>query len=131
MPSSLHCTVVTPEGTLVDTQATSVTLPAWDGQLGILPGHAPLLAKLGDGILKVKTAAGDTVQQFVSGGFAQVEANVLTVLTGEAVAVSELDKQAAEAQLAEAQEVVAHGDEALEAKHQQVAAARARLHAAA
>lgn len=129
--ATLHVTLVTPEGTPVDTDAASVILPAWDGQLGILPGHAPLLVKLGSGVIEIKPASGQPIRKFIAGGFAQVEANVLTVLTGEASELSSLDRAAAEAELAAAREERAHGDAAIEAKFERQERARAKLHAIA
>ncbi len=79
----LRCVVVTPERTLFDTPVESVTLPLFDGEIGILHGHTPLIGRLGYGELRTKD--GNTVHRyFVDGGFAQVRDNVVTVLTNRA-----------------------------------------------
>jgi F-type H+-transporting ATPase subunit epsilon len=92
--ASLQCVVVTPEQALVDETADFVALPMYDGELGVLPGRAPLIGRLGYGELRVRR--GTTTQRFyVDGGFAQVRANVVTVLTGKAVAAADISPQAA------------------------------------
>src|SRR5436189_6114032 len=91
----LQCTVVTPERAVLDETADFVVLPMYDGELGVLPGRAPLIGRLGFGELRVRR--GDNTQRFyVDGGFAQVRANVVTVLTGQAVPAAELSADAAE-----------------------------------
>ena len=52
---ALQCIVVTPERTWLDELVESVVLPAYDGEIGILPGHTPLIARLGYGELRTKT----------------------------------------------------------------------------
>ena len=98
--ATLQCTVVTPERSILDEPAESVIVPAHDGEIGILPGHARLLAKLGVGVLRVKTSGG-TKQMFVEGGFVQVADNRVTVLTDTAMPVSDVDPSAAEEKVAE------------------------------
>src|SRR5260370_27216490 len=81
--AALQCIVVTPEQALLDEPADFVALPMFDGELGVLPGRAPLIGRLGFGELRVRK--GEQTQRFyVDGGFAQVRANVVTVLTGKA-----------------------------------------------
>ncbi len=77
--------VVSPERVLFEGDAASVIVPAYDGLLGILPRHAPLLALLGKGTLKVRAARGE--QRFtVAGGFVQVRDNVVRVVAEQAQA---------------------------------------------
>jgi len=67
----MHVTVISPEARMFDGQAESVIAPAFDGEVGILPHHAPLMTLLGDGTLTVRQGA--TTHQFhVRGGFLQV-----------------------------------------------------------
>ncbi len=93
--ATLQCTVVTPESAIFDAEAESVTVPAWDGEVGILPGHARLLAKLGVGVLRV-TTGGKTEEMFVEGGFVQVADNRITVLTDSACEIENVDIAGAE-----------------------------------
>lgn len=79
----LHLTVISPEKTIFDGDAESVIAPAWDGELGILKGHAPLMAILGTGVMRVK-AQGQEKRFKVDGGFLQVVDNVVTVLSEKA-----------------------------------------------
>jgi len=76
----LQCVVVTPEKAVLDAAAEFVALPMYDGELGVLPGRAPLIGRLGYGELRIQQGS-DTKRYFVDGGFAQVRANVVTVLT--------------------------------------------------
>jgi len=91
----LQCVVVTPEKAVLDTPADFVALTLYDGELGVLPGRAPLIGRLGFGDLRIKS--GDHTQHFfIDGGFAQVRANVVTVLTPRAIKAENIDKAAAE-----------------------------------
>ena len=75
--------VVSPEAILFDGAADSVVVPAYDGLIGILPRHAPLLALLGHGMLTLKAGSGE--RRFsVGGGFVQVNNNVVRVVAEEA-----------------------------------------------
>src|SRR5438270_5066076 len=91
----LHCVVVTPERALLDEPADFVALPLYDGELGVLPGRAPLIGRLGYGELRLRRGA-DTRRYFVDGGFAQVRENTVTVLTQRALKAEEIDVNAAE-----------------------------------
>jgi F-type H+-transporting ATPase subunit epsilon len=121
----LKCVVVTPERALLDVHADSVVLPMYDGELGVLPGRAPLVGRLGFGELRIRQ--GDRVQYFyVDGGFAQVQANTVTVLTARAFRADEIRPDAARQALIQAEEAqkLASGAEAQEA--QRVAQQKAR-----
>jgi F-type H+-transporting ATPase subunit epsilon len=84
---ALRVVVISPERTIYEGIADSVVAPAWDGELGILRGHAPLMALLGAGDLRVRL--GGTTERFrVEGGFLQVVDDVVTVLSEHAAAES-------------------------------------------
>lgn len=75
----MHVTVISPEAAVFDGEADSVIAPAFDGELGILNNHAPLMTVLGSGVLTVK--AGGVARRFrVQGGFLQVVKNSVRVL---------------------------------------------------
>ena len=114
----VQCVVVTPERTLFDEVVEFVALPLLDGELGILPGHSPLLGRLGFGELRTQTA-GNSERYFIDGGFVQVRDDVVTVLTARAIPVGQLDPTAANAELEQAKARKATGE------HE--AAERARL----
>jgi F-type H+-transporting ATPase subunit epsilon len=124
----LQCIVVTPEQTVLDEPVDFVALPIYDGELGVLPGRAPLIGRLGPG--ELRTRRGDQTQRFfVDGGFAQVRANVVTVLTLRALPAGEIDIAAAEHSLAEAQTPSPKG-ESQDVKLKAQAKARAQIRVA-
>jgi F-type H+-transporting ATPase subunit epsilon len=83
----LRCMIVTPEKAVLDHYADFVVLPMIDGELGVLPKHAALIGRLGKGELRI--TFDETVQKWeIVGGFAQIRANIVTVLTGKATAVT-------------------------------------------
>ena len=74
--------VLTPEGVALETAADSVILPALDGALGVMSGHAPMIAGLRAGTLWYR--AGTAEQTFpLAGGTAEIRNDVITVLAGE------------------------------------------------
>ena len=73
--------VVSPQKVVFEGQASALVAPAWDGKVGILPGHAPLLALVGSGELSVELPGGGSETFFVAGGVLKVEAGQVTVLT--------------------------------------------------
>lgn len=79
----LSVALITPEKTVFQDQADMVIVPAWDGEVGILRGHAPMMALLGTGIMRV-TRNGAEERFRVSGGFMQVADNVVSVLSERA-----------------------------------------------
>ena len=80
----LKVSVISPESVLFEGEADSVVAPAYDGEVGILTGHAPLMALLGDGELRL---GGASARRFnVSGGFMQVLNDHVRVVTEKAAA---------------------------------------------
>lgn len=123
----LNLKVVTPVRVVVDTEADEVTLPGALGALGILPGHAPLLAALGIGELSYRTATRERYLA-VQRGFVEVAADVVTVLADVAELPAEIDVEAAreEKRTAEAALRGAAGKE-FERQHAQLEAAVTRI----
>jgi len=80
----LTVSVISPEKVLFEGTASAVVAPGYDGELGILPGHAPLMTVLGSGLLRLD---GTSASFQVSGGFMQVVDNVVRVVTASATAV--------------------------------------------
>ena len=83
--AGLHVVVLSPEATVYEGEATQVVAPASNGYLGILRGHAPLMALLGEGVLRVENGR-DSRKFNVAGGFLQVVDDVVTVLSERAAA---------------------------------------------
>jgi len=126
---AVQCVVVTPERTVVDEAVDFVALPMYDGELGVLPGRAPLIGRLGYG--ELRTRRGVEVQRyFVDGGFAQVRDNVVTVLTPRAVPAEHIDPTRVQAQM-EAAQRPADTPEARAAQQEVIAKSRAQLRVAA
>jgi F-type H+-transporting ATPase subunit epsilon len=126
MANTFHVSVITPERAVLESDATFAALPAHDGELGILHNRAPLLYRLGAGLLRLDTPEGKRAL-FVSGGFAQMVENRLTILTEVAKDVDQLDRAAAERALAEAQAMKGVTDAEFKARQQALASARAQL----
>jgi F-type H+-transporting ATPase subunit epsilon len=76
----LHVSVISPEATLFEGEAPSLVAPAFDGEVGILSGHAPMVTVLGKGNLRI----GGGPSFAVAGGFVQVVDNTVRVVTEKA-----------------------------------------------
>jgi F-type H+-transporting ATPase subunit epsilon len=79
----MRVTVISPDGSIFDGEAESLQVPAYDGQVGILPHHAPFMTLLGEGTLQVRAAGGERAFT-VQGGFLQVVGNVVRVVAEHA-----------------------------------------------
>ena len=121
-----HLSIITPERAVLEADASFVAFPAWDGEVGILHGRAPLLYKLGIGRLRAETPEGEQVF-YVDGGFAQMVDDRLTILTQQAKRRDEIDRAAAERALAAARDTPAPNEEAVEARQKAIERARAQL----
>ena len=125
MAGAFRVAVVTPEREVFTVEARFVALPAYDGEMGVLPRRAPLLVQLGSGILRVQEAGGGERRLFVSGGFAQMVEDRLTVLTEEASDPAELTRSASRDALAAARDLAAGSDDAWRRKLRALERARA------
>ena len=126
---AIRCVVVTPERTELDIEANYITLPMYDGELGVATGRAALIGRLGYGVMKLETESG-LKRIFVDGGFAQVENNEVSVLTGRAVPTSELDMAKADSELSAALELPSNSVEKSMLKQTAVMRARGMRRAA-
>lgn len=124
---TLQCQVITPEKTVFSRTVDFVALPLFDGELGVLPGRAPLLGRLGYGELRVRSG-GSTESYFVEGGFAQIRDNVVTVLTNSAVLPGAIEMNGTAAKLDEALKRPASTDAEVNQKARDVARLRAMIH---
>ncbi len=111
LPDSLHLEVVTPERQVFsDTGVSEVQLPALDGYLGILPGHAPLLTELGVGALSYRKS-GAAHYATVIHGFAEVLPDRVIVLAETAERAEEIDVERARAARERAEKRLAKSDQ--------------------
>lgn len=94
----LQCVVVTPERAVVDARADFISLPMYDGELGVLPGRAPLIGRLGYGELRYRKGT-QTTHLYVDGGFVQVRDNKVTILTARAFRSMDLETESIQANL--------------------------------
>jgi F-type H+-transporting ATPase subunit epsilon len=116
--------IVTPESVTWEGEVDSLVVPAQDGQLGILPGHAPLLAQLAPGALQIRT--GDDVKILaVSGGFVEVFGGRVSVFAESAEMAEEIDSERAR-QAAERAKAALHQPAGQEADLAQAQAALRR-----
>jgi len=124
--AEITCSVVTPEATVVEATTSFVVMPLYDGEVGVAVGHAPLIARLGQGELRFESE-GTTHRYYVDGGFVQIADNMVSVLTDRAMPVSEIDKRAAQGQLESAITQRANTPEKMEARDKAINQARAQL----
>jgi len=125
----MQCVLVTPEATLLEAEADFVALTLFDGELGIAPGHAPLIGRLGCGEMRIRQ--GDKQQRFyIEGGFVEVCDDVVSVLTGRAVAAEKIDRAEAERLLDEARRMSPRTPEQFAQRDRAAAQARALLRTA-
>ena len=94
MAGALTLRVITPDQIVLDTQADSVKVPAADGLMGILPQHASMIAALDVGLLTYY-AGGKEEALFVSGGFVEVRANTVRVISESGEMPEEIDEERA------------------------------------
>jgi F-type H+-transporting ATPase subunit epsilon len=124
---SFQCSVVTPDQVVVECEARFVALPAHDGEMGVLAQRAAMLTRLDVGSLRIEMADGGHESLFIDGGFAEMVANRLTVLTEGAVRTDELTREGAEALLAESREVEGYDETAYNTRQRTARKARAQL----
>jgi F-type H+-transporting ATPase subunit epsilon len=111
LPDSIELIVVTPQRQLLREKVASVQLPGASGELGILPGHAPLITELGNGQLSYRASgAGEPVVLAILSGFAEVLPDRVTVLAETAERPEEIDVERAKEALARAQKRLASTD---------------------
>ena len=103
MANTLHLSVVTPSAMIVDQDVTYVGAQGLEGDFGVLPGHAALLAALRVGHIFYKNGD-DTRYVFVSGGFAEVSNNKVIVLAETATRAEDIDTERAAKAKARAEE---------------------------
>jgi F-type H+-transporting ATPase subunit epsilon len=133
MPVALE--IVSPEKLLLSQQVGMVVVPAAEGDLGVLPGHSPMIVMLRGGVISIyEDGKNVSARLFVAGGFAEITAERCTVLADEAVPVAELSRATADGRLAEAEAAWQAADKmnitAIDAAQDRLQAARAMVAAA-
>lgn len=103
MPLTLE--IVTPEAKVYSDTIDSVVIPTLEGEVGILPGHIPLLTKVEDGELRV-TKGNQTLHLAVGGGFAEIDGDKVSVLAERAITEEQIDEKAVEDALRRAEQAM-------------------------
>ncbi len=115
-----NCSIVTPDDAVYEGEVLYASVPAWDGQVGVMHNQSPLLARLAIGPLRLDFVEGGRRWYLLEGGFAQMRDNNLTLLTEGATGAEQLVIEEAEAELAEARaQTGATAEERLEVEQQQ------------
>jgi len=108
MPVNLE--IVSPEKLLLSRDVDMVVIPASEGDMGVLEGHAPMMVTLRGGVVSLYDGDRVTDTLFVAGGFAEITPERCTVLAGEAMPVNEIERTEAEKRLRDAEEAAAQVD---------------------
>jgi F-type H+-transporting ATPase subunit epsilon len=109
MPVNLE--IVSPEKLLLSRDVDMVVIPAAEGDMGVLEGHAPMMVALRGGIMSLYEGDRITDSLFVVGGFAEVTPERCTVLAGEAMPVNEIERSDAEKRCRDAEEALSQVDD--------------------
>lgn len=124
--ATIKCVVVTPEATSIEQDAEFVAVPLFDGEKGISAGHSPMIGRLGYGELRLRS--GNKIERFyVDGGFVQVEANTVSLMTSKIVPATELDSAVAQEEIDSSMKKPANTPELLEMRDRSIERARAQL----
>jgi F-type H+-transporting ATPase subunit epsilon len=112
--AGLHFELVSPSRLLFSGDVASVTIPGTEGEMGIFPGHAPILSTLKPGVVTVYKDGGSTDRIFVKGGMVEVNPQGLTLLAEVAIPMAELSAEVLAKQIKDAEDDVndAKSDEA-------------------
>jgi F-type H+-transporting ATPase subunit epsilon len=105
--AGLHFELVSPARLLFSGEVASVTLPGTEGEMGIYPGHSPILSTLKPGVVTVYKDGGSTDRIFVKGGMVEVNPQGLTLLAEVAIPMAELDAATLAKQIRNAEEDLA------------------------
>ena len=124
--NKVHCVVVTPEKTELETTCDLLIVPMFDGELGIQFGRAPMVGRLGFGIMRIKSN-NNVTEWFVDGGFVQVTREGVYVLTDRLLKPDQIDRKQAETDLDRAMVMVANSPESAAFKERSITQARAKV----
>jgi F-type H+-transporting ATPase subunit epsilon len=126
--------IVSPEKLLLSRAVEMVVIPAAEGDLGVLPNHAPMIVLLRGGTITIHEGGRVTDRLYVSGGFAEITPERCTVLADEAIPTAELSRAEGERRLSEAESAYQAADKmdvpALDAAMDRIQSARAMVEAA-
>ena len=107
MADTFQLELVSPERLLLSRQVEMAVIPSAEGEMGVLPGHAPMVVALRGGVISVRENGAESERLFVAGGFAEVSPDRCTVLADEATPVANVSRAEAERRLSEAEAALA------------------------
>jgi F-type H+-transporting ATPase subunit epsilon len=105
---AIRCEIVSQDRLVFEGDADIVVLPGIDGEMGILPNHAPLLSTLGMGVIKVRLGEQEEIFT-VTGGVVEIQPDIVTVLADASENIAEIDTARAEEAKKRAEEILAQG----------------------
>src|SRR5476649_96012 len=106
----VHLEIVSPEKLLLSRDVDMVVIPAAEGDMGVLEGHAPMVVTLRGGVVSLYDGDRVTDTLFVAGGFAEVTPEGCTVLAPEAMPINEIERTTAETRVRDAEEAISQVD---------------------
>ena len=104
MADTVEFELVSPQKLVSSQPVEMVVVPGAEGDLGVLPGHSPLIAEVRTGVIDIHEGGKVGERIFVAGGFCEISPERCTVLAEEAMPIGEIDRAAAEARLKSAEE---------------------------
>jgi F-type H+-transporting ATPase subunit epsilon len=117
--ASIHVEVVSAESSIYSGEASFIALPGESGELGILPGHTPLITRIRPGSVRIEKLDGSEEFVFVAGGILEVQPNAVTVLADTAIRGADLDEAKASEAKRKAEELMATRGSDIEFAHAQ------------
>ena len=114
MATTMQVNIVSAEGEIFSGTADMVVAPAKLGEVGVAPGHTPMITQLNPGEVRVQAEGQEEQHIFVSGGMLEVQPKVLTVLADTAIRASDLDEAAAIEAKQRAEEALADRQESMD-----------------
>ncbi|WP_431029079.1 F0F1 ATP synthase subunit epsilon [Lysinibacillus sp. LZ02] len=117
--------IVTPDGPVYDAEVAMVIAKTTSGEIGVLPGHIPMVAPLAIGAVKLKTEGGQTELAAVNGGFIEVRPDKISILASSAEVASSIDVARAKAALARAEQRLQQKQDSVDFKRAELALKRA------
>ena len=106
MANQIFLSVVAPDKAVVEENVVSIVAPGSEGYLGVMAGHVPVIASLKPGLLEYTDTNSNRHYVYVGGGFAEIQADKVTILADEAERAPEIDLAKAEALLEEARKAL-------------------------
>ena len=113
MATTVHVDIVSAEREIFSGLAEMVFAPAVMGEVGVAPGHAPMLTKLCPGEVRLKLSEGDDSAFYISGGMLEVQPNVVTILSDTAERAEDLDEAQVLKAKEEAEQALVDGEAAI------------------